>query len=490
MLKHSKLELQAALTNVGQTHETKAVNVFNDIQGWMGDRAIPEVQRMTLAEQITATATQDKSLADEVYVQLMKQLTENPGSRSVRRGWELMLACCQHACPSSTLHEFLHTFLLLALKNVDGILQATVRQCIADLNITASPEKLKEDNRVSLTIMLIDHSTRKVRVPSSAKLRQLGEILAEQLRISEPSDFSLFQITEGLSQHRLLPDNGVIANLQAKWQKLKEMTKRESRLLYKRRLLRVDEVLHHSDRKHAELTYKQALYDYLHYPVPEDPGVMTRVGAAVLWCERDGLKEIINKERLFDEGILEQLLPMSYLRDKNRKQVAKQVMEHFSTLRCTLDARDNPIWSMGRALSKMQKLKLFGAFCWQGRQVMELPADKASVEEAPKRMCIVHPSQQKGEMDYFICVDYFGVRFVAASGKNEVRGFLFNREALERVLVWGAKQDILQLVVSSVDPSQPAKGRIPMSIVIKSTAAVDVAYVIHMIYMSKSESTY
>merc|ERR1719382_2174946 len=109
----------------------------------MYDRTVSEVQRVSLMKEIVTTATLDKILADEVYVQTMKQLTGNPSARSKVQGWKLMLALCQEVCPSSGLHEFVHVFLMKALKaeRGSGELVSTIQQAVTDLNMTASPEK-------------------------------------------------------------------------------------------------------------------------------------------------------------------------------------------------------------------------------------------------------------------------------------------------------------------------------------------------------------
>jgi len=77
------------------------------------------------------------------------------------------------------------------------------------------------------------------------------------------------------------------------------------------------------------------------------------------------------------------------------------------------------------------------------------------------------------------------VRFVSIDstpGNTFQRSFMYNEEAVERVLWWGAKQDVVQLVVQTVNPLEPAAGRVPMCIVLTSPAAVDIAFCIHTIY--------
>merc|ERR1719188_796772 len=107
----------------------------------MYDRPVPEVQRALLLQDIVTAATQDKYLADEIYVQTMKQLTGNPSTRSQAQGWKLMLRLCQKVCPGSALHEFVHVFLMKAIKKEEDNREFTdlIKQGVADLNMTSGP---------------------------------------------------------------------------------------------------------------------------------------------------------------------------------------------------------------------------------------------------------------------------------------------------------------------------------------------------------------
>merc|ERR1712113_733854 len=188
-----------------------------------------------------------------------------------------------------------------------------------------NPEKVeaaqKEDesvaNLIPIQVLLIDHSTRKVHAPRGATLAELAQRVAGQLRVGNASDFSFFQLTEGLETHRLLPDTTVLSTLEQKWEKLKEVTGRASHLLFKRRFMRVDETLNPGDLVHATLTYRQALWDYLHYPVSEETNHICEIAASILLTDHDHYKTQLDKQDLRDTGILEQLVPETSLKHES-----------------------------------------------------------------------------------------------------------------------------------------------------------------------------
>merc|ERR1711871_407327 len=116
MLCHSRQEIKAALTKVPSSQETPAIQQFRNILGWMSDRPIAECQRLGYAQDIVVAAKADASLGDEVFVQVLKQLTCNPSRRSSLLGWKLLLQLCQQVPPSESLEEFLRSFLITSLR--------------------------------------------------------------------------------------------------------------------------------------------------------------------------------------------------------------------------------------------------------------------------------------------------------------------------------------------------------------------------------------
>merc|ERR1712045_157845 len=58
-------------------------------------------------------------MGDEVYLQVMKQLTDNPSAWSEKAGWELFKVLINRVLPSRRLQDFVQMFLQKNVKN-DG----------------------------------------------------------------------------------------------------------------------------------------------------------------------------------------------------------------------------------------------------------------------------------------------------------------------------------------------------------------------------------
>ena len=132
MLQHSKNDLRGPLTRVTKAYEETALRNFQKVLGWMGDRYLPDCQQLGCAQDIADTAMSDSSLADEVYIQVLKQLTNNPSKRSLMLGWKLLALLCQQASPTVAFDEFLRSFLL---KSTSPEVSSIVQQCLSEYNM-------------------------------------------------------------------------------------------------------------------------------------------------------------------------------------------------------------------------------------------------------------------------------------------------------------------------------------------------------------------
>jgi hypothetical protein len=92
-------ELKAPLCCTEKKARKQASTIFKHIQSYMGDRKSknpPDAIASVLIELV-----QKPELADEMFLQIIKQLTENPRPDSVKKGWELLGIVLFFSLPSS-----------------------------------------------------------------------------------------------------------------------------------------------------------------------------------------------------------------------------------------------------------------------------------------------------------------------------------------------------------------------------------------------------
>jgi len=327
-----------------------------------------------------------------------------------------------------------------------------------------------------------------VQVRDKATLIEVGDALAAQIRLHRIQDFRFFQMieAEGKSAQvlRLLPMKTSISSLLAKWKALEGRNNKRSRLMLKRFFIDPAEKLRLDDMTHANLTYRQALWDYKHYPVWEDKKVVIEAAVAMMFAERDGLCTELKTSDLSAPKILEQAIFEQALRfDNNRKRWSEAILEQYAALETEIDASEARLQRMSRVMVACQKMTLFGTLHWFAKQMPEVdvPGDKLALENLPEQDMTINDKAPEGE--YWICVTKKGVFFVpfdAGPGEEFKRSFQFHEEAMDRVVRWGFKQDIVQLVVTGVDKNNAQLGMQEWQVSFQSPSAPDIAFGIQM----------
>ncbi|XP_029380560.1 unconventional myosin-VIIb-like, partial [Echeneis naucrates] len=89
-----------------------ACNAFTAILKYMGDYPIKHARSpIELTDQIFGPATQHEALQDEIYCQIMRQMTKNSNRLSMERGWQLMWLCSGLFPPSKNLMRHAQHFM-------------------------------------------------------------------------------------------------------------------------------------------------------------------------------------------------------------------------------------------------------------------------------------------------------------------------------------------------------------------------------------------
>lgn len=86
-----------------------ALSVNRCILGYMRDRIV--FYREMLAQFVLQSGLSKPAVVDEIYLQLMKQLTRNPKRDSSTRGWSLFSMCATSFPPSQALQQYVLRFL-------------------------------------------------------------------------------------------------------------------------------------------------------------------------------------------------------------------------------------------------------------------------------------------------------------------------------------------------------------------------------------------
>ncbi|XP_039985647.1 unconventional myosin-VIIa isoform X1 [Xiphias gladius] len=178
----------------------KACLAFTAILKYMGDYPTKQMQsHLELTDQIFGPATQNEALRDEVYCQIMKQMTSNNNRFSMEQGWQLLWLCCGLFPPSQSLLRHTQRFLESRRK------EPLASDCLQRLqrSLRMEPRKLPphqvEVDAIQQNSVQIFHKihfpndTEEIfEVANSTRIRDLIQNITQKLDLASADGFSIF----------------------------------------------------------------------------------------------------------------------------------------------------------------------------------------------------------------------------------------------------------------------------------------------------------
>lgn len=176
----------------------KATQMFVHIMKYMGD--LPQARNLLNlnTEEIFAPALEDEILRDELFCQIMKQLTENNIQSSEERGWDLMWLATGLMTPSQVLMKELQEFLKTRPHPVSkGSLQR-LQKTLRSGNRKYPPYIVEVESIRQRSIQIFhkvyfpDDTDEAFQVESSTKAKHLIELIVKSFKMKSGEGFSLF----------------------------------------------------------------------------------------------------------------------------------------------------------------------------------------------------------------------------------------------------------------------------------------------------------
>ncbi|XP_034744582.1 unconventional myosin-VIIb-like isoform X2 [Etheostoma cragini] len=175
-------------------------NAFTAILKYMGDYPIKHARSpLELTDQIFGPATQHEALQDEIYCQIMRQMTNNNNRLSVERGWQLMWLCTGLFPPSPDLMR--HTLSFLQSRRREQL----ASDCLQRLHAMRSkkprtlPSHLAEVDAIQQNSTQIFHKVHFpndtsdiLEVKSTTTIKDLCCSIASKLKLSSADGYGLY----------------------------------------------------------------------------------------------------------------------------------------------------------------------------------------------------------------------------------------------------------------------------------------------------------
>ncbi|XP_060098667.1 unconventional myosin-VIIb [Heteronotia binoei] len=177
-----------------------ACQTFIAIMKYMGDYpSKQEKSPVELTDQIFVVAIQEEVLRDEIYCQIMKQLTENSNRYSMNNGWQLLWLCTGLFPPSKSLLKHAQKFIETRLKeNLALDCRRRIQRVMRSGSRKWAPHSVEvEAIQKNITKMLhkvyFPNDTEQVfELGTHTKVRTLCQTIASKLELNSWEGFSLF----------------------------------------------------------------------------------------------------------------------------------------------------------------------------------------------------------------------------------------------------------------------------------------------------------
>lgn len=120
-----------SLLDLDKDKNKLAMQMHKNMLGYMGDKKMPFPPM--LAHDILRKGFEFKAIRDEIYLQIIKQLTNNPRPESVAKGWQIMCMCVGTFPPSFDFENYLLHYIIEKRDKGRGAVVDYARYCLRTL---------------------------------------------------------------------------------------------------------------------------------------------------------------------------------------------------------------------------------------------------------------------------------------------------------------------------------------------------------------------
>ncbi|CAM5156263.1 unnamed protein product [Eretmochelys imbricata] len=271
LVEHTKVPIQESLLQYSDSEMNElATKSFMTLMRFMGDQPTLKNQaEINYVYEILQLCKEKENLRDEVYCQVIKQITENPKPESCIRGWQLLSLLTGFFLPSNTLMPYATKFLQQASADPASTHQDLARTCYGNLRqMIMYGSRRHLPFRVEMEALLKGRGSRRMVISLSGALEYTtgirtftvaGEVvreICEQMGISEQEEiqeFTLFASKNG----------GKVVRPVRQDEYIHDYLLEDSSVILDLRRLSWKTPLHFENELYISIHYSQVQHDYL-----------------------------------------------------------------------------------------------------------------------------------------------------------------------------------------------------------------------------------
>ncbi|KFO84812.1 Unconventional myosin-XV, partial [Buceros rhinoceros silvestris] len=360
LVQHTKAPIQESLLQYSDSDLNElATKNFKTLMRFMGDQSKLKNQNdVECIYEILQLCKEKESLHDEVYCQVIKQVTHNPNQESLLRGWLLLNLLTGYFLPSNILMPYATKFLQLASSDPSSTHHDIAKICQSNLRKNVMYGGRRHlPFPVELEALLKGHSARRLlvtmpggveyltRIKTFAVAKELLQEICEQMGAGEQEEiqeFVLFAIrnkkvrpisSEEYLHDYLLEDKLVTVSLR--------------RLLWRT-------PLHFENKIYTDVHYGQILWDYLDGRILLNSSKETELQVGILamlqhWAKPEQQNSDLSREKLKE-----------YTPKTLQSSIRPQVLENHVAMLLRTRQPLQPVDAKIQFIEEVMKLPFFG----------------------------------------------------------------------------------------------------------------------------------
>ncbi|XP_069056262.1 unconventional myosin-XVB-like [Pleurodeles waltl] len=372
LVQHTKVPIQESLIFYEDNELNElATNNFMTLMKFMGDQLHHRApDENVYVYEILQLCREKETLRDEVYCQVIKQLTDNPKTESCNRGWRLLSILSGYFLPSATLLPYVTKYLQEVCSKADSSYQDVARTCQDHLRHTMLYRGRRHfPFNVEMEALLKGRTSRRLEIALPGELQFATKIktftvaghvvkdLCGQLGIDEPSETREFAIFANKSQGQVVrPIRGE--------EYIHDFLLEDNSVSMEFRRITWKIALHFENEMYTTVHYNQVRWEYLNrrlfamdksVPLEQQTGILAALQHLV-----KGFSDPPSKQELLD------YIPQSLIQQVNLQSTQKYVLQEISSIK---DLR--PWQAKVRFVETVTQLPLFDSNVYEVKRMSE-----------------------------------------------------------------------------------------------------------------------
>ena len=244
IMTHQTSLIKKPLTNLPSSLKENAIQLFKNLVSYMGDRRSSKKQIQHILKHTRIAMSSPEELKDEAYLQVIKQITNNPNEESREKGWNFFAVMSSIYPPSMELYYCLIKYLLSIIDGNDESLKKRANYIAIRLMKTFESKRRYSPSSVEINfitkmkpilveINFFSGAATTMQIESYTTIRDLKTAVMKKLHlnINRIPYYALYEICykPDCIEERYLSENYKVCDVLSVWDK--EMEEHKKKLI-------------------------------------------------------------------------------------------------------------------------------------------------------------------------------------------------------------------------------------------------------------------